>query len=67
MAEAQVEAIAGAIDKVVAADDEDAMLCCTIRTTNAQGEPVFSQVMRDSLNIAPYPYDDEPPSAEPAC
>jgi hypothetical protein len=60
MAEAQVEAIAEAIDKAMAADEEGAMLCCTIETTNVRGKPVSLQVMRDSLNIAPYPFNDDP-------
>jgi hypothetical protein len=35
-------------------------LCCTIETVNAEGKDVAIQVMQDSINIAPYPFPEEP-------
>jgi hypothetical protein len=34
--------------------------CCTIETVNAEGQDVAIQVMHDSINIAPYPFGEEP-------
>lgn len=61
MGQNQRDAIAGAIDEVMTADGDDAEgLCCTLEATNAQGESVTVQAMRDSLNISPYAFTDEP-------
>ena len=35
-------------------------LCCTIETVNAEGQDVAIQVMLDSINIAPYPFREQP-------
>jgi len=37
-----------------------ARLCCTIETVNSEGKDVAIQVLQDSINIAPYPYSEEP-------
>jgi hypothetical protein len=68
MAQSQRDAIAEAIDEVMtAAGDAAEGLCCTIEATNAVGESVTIQVMRDSLNISPYGFTDEPLSQLEAC
>lgn len=61
MAESQRAAIAETIDELMTADSDAAEgLCCTIEATNAVGESVTVQVMRDSLNISPYGFTEEP-------
>ena len=35
-------------------------LCCTIETVNSEGRDVAIQVLQDSINITPYPFDDDP-------
>src|ERR1700757_126043 len=35
-------------------------LCCTIETINSEGKDVAIQVLQDSINIAPYPFADDP-------
>ena len=61
MGQSQRDAIAEAIDEVMTADDDEAeSLCCTIEATASAGESVTIQVMQDSLNIAPYAYEDDP-------
>ena len=68
MAQNQRDAIAEAIDEVLKVDGDDAEgLCCTLEATNAQGESVTVQVMRDSLNISPYAFTDEPLGQLEAC
>ena len=68
MAQSQRDAIAGAIDEVMTVGGDDAEgLCCTLEVTNAQGESVTVQVMRDSLNISPYAFTDEPLGQLEAC
>jgi hypothetical protein len=67
MGQKQRDAIAEAIEEVMADDDEDSGLCCTIEATNAQGEPVSVQVMQGSLNITPYAHNDEPLARLQAC
>jgi hypothetical protein len=61
MGQSQRDAIAEAIDEVMTADDDEAeSLCCTIEATASAGESVTIQVMQDSLNIAPYAYEEDP-------
>lgn len=68
MAQSQHAAIAEAIDEVMTADGDTAEgLCCTMEATNAVGESVTIQVMRDSLNISPYGFTEEPLSQLAAC
>ena len=35
-------------------------LCCTIETINSEGKDVAIQVLQRSINIAPYPFSDDP-------
>ncbi len=35
-------------------------LCCTIETVNSEGKDVAIQVLQRSINIAPYPFSDDP-------
>ena len=35
-------------------------LCCTIETVNSEGKDVAIQVLQHSINIAPYPFSEEP-------
>ena len=68
MAQSQRAAIAETIDELMTADSDAAEgLCCTIEATNAVGEPVTIQVMRDSLNISPYGFTEEPLSQLEIC
>jgi hypothetical protein len=53
------EEIRDAIAEVFGAENEG-MLCCTLETVNADGQDVSIQVMQDSINIAPYPFTDDP-------
>jgi hypothetical protein len=55
MGQKQQDAIVAAITGVMTSDDDDAMPCCTLEF----GE-VSVQVLQDSVNIAPYPSDQEP-------
>jgi hypothetical protein len=55
----QEQAIAAAIAPIFA-DDNGGGLCCTLDTVNLDGVDVSIQVMQDSINIAPYPYREEP-------
>jgi hypothetical protein len=56
----QVGAIAAAIADIYGEKNEAGMLCCTLDAVNADGVDVSIQVMADSINLAPYPYADEP-------
>ena len=68
MAPSQRAAIAEAIDEMITPDSDAAEgLCCTMEATNAAGESVTIQVMRDSLNISPYGFTEEPMSQLAAC
>lgn len=56
----QVGAIATAIADIYGEKNESGMLCCTLDVVNADGIDVSIQVMAESINLAPYPYADEP-------
>lgn len=58
MAQRQVEAIVAAIADIYGAPNESGMLCCTLEAVNAGGTDVAIQVMADSINISPCPYED---------
>ncbi len=60
MAQRQVEAIVAAIADIYGMPNESGMLCCTLEAVNAGGTDVSIQVTADSINIAPYPYSEEP-------
>lgn len=60
MAQRQVEAIVAAIADIYGLPNESGMLCCTLEAVNAGGTDVSIQVMADSINISPYPYNEEP-------
>jgi len=55
----QQEAINAAIAEVYGEENEGG-LCCTIETVNGDGQDVSVQVMQDSINISPYPFEDDP-------
>ena len=55
----QQRAIAKAIKPIFDAENGGG-LCCTLETVNDDGVDVSIQVMQDSINIAPYPYHEEP-------
>jgi len=55
----QEKAIGAAIVAIFS-ERNSGTLCCTIETVNAEGQDVAIQVMQDSINIAPYPFGEEP-------
>ncbi len=55
MGQRQQEAIVAAITDLMNAGEEGEMLCCTLEVGDAS-----IQVMQESINIAPYPSDEEP-------
>jgi hypothetical protein len=59
MSERQEQEIGEAIENVFDEDNEGG-LCCTIEAVNGQGQNMAIQVMQDSINIAPYPFQDDP-------
>ena len=59
MSEQQERQIAVAIARVFSAENEGG-LCCTIETVNSEGKDVAIQVLRNSINIAPYPFSEDP-------
>jgi hypothetical protein len=60
MGQRQQEAIATAITELMTSGESGEMLCCTLEAQSASGEAVAIQVMQDSVNITPYPHDDDP-------
>ncbi len=60
MPQPQIDAIIAAIADIYGAPNEGGMLCCTLEAVNADGTDVSIQVMADSINLAPYPYAEEP-------
>lgn len=60
MAERQVETISAAIADIYGETNEGGMLCCTLEAVNADGLDVSIQVMAESINLAPYPYAEDP-------
>jgi len=59
MGQRQERAIGAAIVAIFS-DRNSGGLCCTIETVNADGQDVAIQVMQDWINIAPYPFKEEP-------
>ena len=55
----QEKAIGAAIVPIFSARNRG-WLCCTIETVNAQGQDVAIQVLLGSINIAPWPFSEEP-------
>jgi hypothetical protein len=60
MSHGQAEAIATAIKDIYSEKNEGGMLCCTLDAVNADGMDVSIQVMAETINLAPYPYADDP-------
>ncbi len=60
MGQRQQEAIATAVTELMASGESGEMLCCTLEAASTSGEAVAIQVMQDSVNITPYPHDDDP-------
>jgi hypothetical protein len=60
MGQRQQEAIATAITELMTSGESGEMLCCTLEAGSTSGEAVAIQVMQDSVNITPYPHDDDP-------
>lgn len=60
MSHGQAEAIAAAIEDIYSVKNEGGMLCCTLDAVNADGLDVSIQVMAETINLAPYPYADDP-------
>ncbi len=40
--------------------NEGGLLCCTLDTVNADGMDVSIQVMAETINLAPYPFAEDP-------
>ena len=59
MGQRQEKAIGAAIGAIFS-ERNGGGLCCTIETVNADGQDVAIQVMQHSINIAPYPFSEEP-------
>ncbi len=59
MGQRQERAIGMAILPVFS-DRNRGWLCCTIETINRDGKDVAIQVLHDSINIAPYPFSEDP-------
>jgi hypothetical protein len=55
----QEKAIGAAIIPVLSSRSRH-RLCCTIETINSEGQDVAIQVLHDSINIAPYPFSEDP-------
>ncbi|MBN9514905.1 MAG: hypothetical protein J0H97_15980 [Alphaproteobacteria bacterium] len=60
MSEGQAAAIATAIGDIYSEKNEGGMLCCTLEAVNSEGMDVSIQVMAETINLAPYPYADDP-------
>ena len=60
MAERQVGMISAAIADIYGEKNEGGMLCCTMEAVNADGIDVSIQVMAEWINLAPYPYAEDP-------
>jgi hypothetical protein len=55
----QEKAIGAAIGPVLSGRNRG-WLCCTIETVNSEGKDVAIQVLQNSINIAPYPFSEDP-------
>ena len=61
MAEQQEREIGEAIARVFSEDNRGG-LCCTLETVNSEGQEVAVQIMHDAINIALYPFEEDPSS-----
>ena len=59
MGRRQEKAIGAAIVPILSARN-GGWLCCTIETVNSEGKDVAIQVLQNSINIAPYPFSEDP-------
>ncbi len=60
MAEEQMGAIREALADIYGEKNEDGLLCCTLEAVNADGMDVSIQVMAETINLAPYPFAEDP-------
>ena len=60
MGHRQERAIGAAIVPLFSGRNRGSRLCCTIETINSEGKDVAIQVLQHSINIAPYPFSDDP-------
>ena len=59
MGQRQEKAIGAAIGAIFS-ERNGGGLCCTIETVNSEGKDVAIQVLQNSINIAPYPFSEDP-------
>jgi len=59
MGQRQEKAIGAAIGPILSGRN-GGRLCCTIETVNSEGKDVAIQVLQNSINIAPYPFSEDP-------
>ena len=59
MGQRQEKAIGVAIVPILSGRNSG-RLCCTIETVKSEGKDVAIQVLQNSINIAPYPFSEEP-------
>jgi hypothetical protein len=59
MGQRQERAIGAAIVPILSGR-RGGRMCCTIETVNSEGKDVAIQVLRNSINIAPYPFSEDP-------
>jgi hypothetical protein len=60
MAEEQMGAIREALADIYGEKNEGGLLCCTLEAVNADGMDVSIQVMAETINLAPYPFAEDP-------
>jgi hypothetical protein len=60
MAEEQMGAIREALADIYGERNEGGLLCCTLDAVNADGMDVSIQVMAETINLAPYPFAEDP-------
>ncbi len=60
MTDGQIGAIEQAIADIYGEKNEGGLLCCTLETVNADGVDVSIQVMAETINLAPYPFTENP-------
>ncbi|WP_289294719.1 hypothetical protein [uncultured Reyranella sp.] len=60
MPERQMQAIGQALADIYGEKNEGGLLCCTLEAVNADGMDVSIQVMAETINLAPYPFAEDP-------
>lgn len=60
MPERQMQAISQALADIYGEKNEGGLLCCTLEAVNADGMDVSIQVMAETINLAPYPFAEDP-------